>query len=345
MGGDNAPAELVAGAVEAVAEFDVDVRLVGDEDVLREELARYDVDGLPIRIVPSEGYVREGESPAIALRQNPRASVIVATGLVKFGLADACVSMGSTGATMAAAAFVLGMPEGIDRPAIGGPVLGLAPRTAIIDLGANVDSRPAQLLTFGAIGDVFARKFWGIENPRVALLSVGSEAGKGNNQVKETTELLEKSGLNFIGNIEPNELPFGRAEVVVCDGFVGNVVMKLTEGLGLALADHLRGALRDSLPAEELERVVSKSVRAEQHCRDLGRWSAVRSQWGKHRGARPRQARRRQARHRYGQEDRGKPVREWAERRACQDKEHGRELAREPRPPGPIERFAIQEAS
>ena len=258
MGGDHAPVELVAGAVEAVAEFDVDVRLVGDEDVLSEELGRHDVEGLPIRIVPSEGYVREGESPALALRQNPRASVIVATGLVKYGLADACVSMGSTGATMAAAAFVLGMTEGVDRPAIGGPVVGLAPRTAIIDVGANVDSRPAQLLTFGAIGDVFARKFWGIERPRVALLSVGSEAGKGNNQVKETAELLEKSGLNFIGNIEPNELPFGRAEVVVCDGFVGNVVMKLTEGLGQALADHLRGALRDSLPAEELERVVSK---------------------------------------------------------------------------------------
>ena len=258
MGGDHAPAELVAGAVEAVAEFDVDVRLVGDEDTLREELGRHNVEGLPIRVVPSEGYVREGESPALALRQNPRASIIVATGLVKYGLADACVSMGSTGAAMAAAAVVLGMPEGVERPAIGGPVVGFAPQTAIIDLGANVDSRPAQLFTFGVIGEVFARRFWGIERPRVAVLSVGSEAGKGNNQVKEATELLEKSGLNFIGNVEANELPFGPAEVVVCDGFVGNVVMKLTEGLGQALSGHLRDALGDSLPAGELERLVNE---------------------------------------------------------------------------------------
>ena len=258
MGGDHAPTEVIAGAVEAAAEFDVDVRLVGDEDTLREELANHDVEGLPIRIVPSEGYVREGESPALALRQNPRASIIVATGLVKYGLADACVSMGSTGAAMAAGAVVLGMPEGVERPAIGGPAVGLAPQTAIIDVGANVDSRPSQLLTFGVIGEVFARKFWGIQRPRVALLSVGSEAGKGNNQVKEATELLEKSGLNFIGNVEANELPFGPAEVVVCDGFVGNVVMKLTEGLGQALAGHLRDALGDSLPAGELERLVTK---------------------------------------------------------------------------------------
>lgn len=258
MGGDHAPAELVAGAVEAVAEYDVDVRLVGDEDTLRDELDRHNVEGMPITVVPSEGYVREGESPALALRQNPRASVIVATGLVKYGLADACVSMGSTGAAMAAAAVVLGMPEGVERPAIGGPAVGLAPRTAIIDLGANVDSRPAQLLTFGVIGEVFARKFWGIERPRVALLSVGSEAGKGNSQVKEATELLKKSGLDFIGNVEANELPFGPAEVVVCDGFVGNVVMKLTEGLGQAFSGHLRDALGDSLPAGELERIVAE---------------------------------------------------------------------------------------
>ena len=258
MGGDHAPAELVAGAVEAVAELGVDVRLVGDEDTLRQELANHDVEGLPIRVVPSEGYVREGESPALALRQNPRASIIVATGLVKYGLADACVSMGSTGAAMAAGAVVLGMPEGVERPAIGGPVVGFAPQTAIIDVGANVDSRPAQLLTFGVIGEVFARKFWGIERPRVGILSVGSEAGKGNNQVKEATELLEKSGLNFIGNVEANELPFGPAEVVVCDGFVGNVVMKLTEGMGQALADHLRAALGDSLPAGDLERLSNE---------------------------------------------------------------------------------------
>ena len=258
MGGDHAPGELVAGAINAARENDVDVRMVGDEDVVEAELAKHDVEGLRIRVVSSEGYVKEGEQPALVLRQRPRASIIVATGLVKYGFADACVSMGSTGAAMAAAAIGLGMSEGVERPAIGGPIVGLAPRTAVIDVGANVDCRPAQMLSFGVIGDVFARKFWGIERPRVAMLSVGSEAGKGNSQVKEATELFEKSGLNFIGNVEANELPANRAEVVVCDGFVGNIVMKLTEGLGLAMAERLRESLRNSLPSTELERVVKE---------------------------------------------------------------------------------------
>ena len=258
MGGDHAPAELVAGAVEAVAEFDVDVRLVGDEDTLREELGRHNVEGLPIRVVPSEGYVREGESPALALRQNPRASIIVATGLVKYGLADACVSMGSTGAAMAAAAVVLGMPEGVEKACHRRPRGGFRAADGHHRPGGERGLASRAVVHFRCDGEVFARRFWGIERPRVAVLSVGSEAGKGNNQVKEATELLEKSGLNFIGNVEANELPFGPAEVVVCDGFVGNVVMKLTEGLGQALSGHLRDALGDSLPAGELERLVNE---------------------------------------------------------------------------------------
>ena len=124
--------------------------------------------------------------------------------MVKQGHADACVTMGSTGAAVAAAAVILGMIKGIDRPALGGPVLGLAPKTSIIDLGTNVDCRPIQLLGYGVIGDVFARQHLGIENPRVAMLSVGAESGKGNRQVRETSELLAKSSLNFIGNIEAN---------------------------------------------------------------------------------------------------------------------------------------------
>jgi len=159
---------------------------------------------------------------------------------------------------MAAAAIGLGMPKGVERPALGGPIIGLAPHTVIIDVGANVDCRPAQMLNFGVIGDLFARKFWDIERPRVALLSVGGEAGKGNRQIKDATELFEKSGLNFIGTVEANELPMSKAEVVVCDGFVGNIVMKLTEGLGQAMAEHLRASLQGKLPADELERVVKE---------------------------------------------------------------------------------------
>jgi len=157
--------------------------------------------------------------------------------LVKAGRADACVSMGSTGATMAAGAVILGVIEGVDRPALGGPIIGLAPRTVFIDVGTNVDCRPSQLLSFAVIGDVFVRQLWGVENPRVGLLSVGAESGKGNRQVRETSELISASDLNFIGNVEADELLKNKADVIVCDGFVGNVVMKLTEGLGAALSD------------------------------------------------------------------------------------------------------------
>ncbi len=256
MGGDFAPAETVAGAVQAASKGGVQVMLVGDPQKVQPELARYDTRALPIAAIPSEGVIQEGEPPALALRQKPRASILVATGLVKQRHADACVSMGSTGAAMAAAAVVLGIIEGIERPALGGPVVGFANRSVIIDLGTNLDCKPIQLLSYAVIGDVFARLFWGIEKPRVALLSVGAEAGKGNRQVKEAAELFASSGLNFIGNVEGHDLPQGKAEVVVCDGFVGNIIMKLNEGLGQAVADHLRARLKGKLPGAELEQLA-----------------------------------------------------------------------------------------
>ena len=252
MGGDYGPSETVPGAVEAARGGGVQIGLVGEPDAVKAELAKHDVDGLPIMQVPSEGVILEDEQPAIALRQKPRASIMVSTGMVKSGLADASVTMGSTGAAMAAGAVVLGVIEGIERPAIGGPIVGLAPHTMMIDLGANVDSRPTQLLSFAVIGEVFAKQVWEIERPRVALLSVGSETGKGNRQVRETTELLAKSGLNFIGNVEANDLPYNKTDVAVCDGFVGNVVMKLTEGLGSGISDHLKNRLEGKLPEVEL---------------------------------------------------------------------------------------------
>ncbi len=259
MGGDNAPGEVVAGAVAAARMRDVQIMLVGDPASVQAELAQHDTEGLPIRVIPSEGIIVEGEAPAMSLRQKPRASILVATSLVKQGKADALVSMGSTGGAMAAAAVVLGLSEGVDRPALGGPILGVAPQTFIIDLGANVDCRPTQLLSFAVIGDVFARQFWDIERPRVAMLSVGAEAGKGNRQVRETTALLLKSGLNFTGNVEGDDLVKGNAEVVVCDGYVGNIVMKLAEGLGLALSGHLRKTLNGKLSETELD-ITAKDV-------------------------------------------------------------------------------------
>ena len=257
MGGDYAPSELVVGAVQAAMHDNVQIMLVGDPDKIQPELSKHDISKLPVVAIPSEGVISEGEPPALALREKSKASILVATGMVKHGHADACVSMGSTGAAMAAAAVVLGVIKGIERPALGGPIIGMAPRTIIIDLGTNVDCRPAQLLSFAVIGDVFARQLWGVKKPRVGILSVGTESGKGNKQVRETSELLARSGLNFIGNIEAGDLPHGKVEVVVCDGFTGNIVMKLTEGIGQALCGHLRTELKGKVSDSEIDRLAS----------------------------------------------------------------------------------------
>ncbi|MFN3974654.1 MAG: phosphate acyltransferase PlsX [Dehalococcoidia bacterium] len=245
MGGDYGPQETVAGAVQAAAGGQIAVLLVGDPDALERELRLQGAQGLPIHIVPAHGVVQEGEPPVQALRQKPRASIAVCAGLVKEGKAQGFVSMGSTGAAMVAATLALGLLEGVERPALGGPILGFAPKTLILDLGSHVDCRPSMLVTFAALGVAFARRFLGVEHPRVALLSVGAEEGKGNQQVKEAYALLKASPLPFVGNLEGHELPQGKAEVVVCDGFVGNILMKLAEGLGEALARWLRQRLPD----------------------------------------------------------------------------------------------------
>lgn len=249
MGGDDAPTTPVSGAVLAAREGNVRVVLVGDGDAVRRELARQDTGGLAIDVVASKGAVTEDEHPALAVRRRPNVSIGVAVGLVREGKADAVVSMGSTGATMAASVLALGLFPGLDRPTLGGPFIALAPDTTIIDLGANVDCKPTQLLSFAALGASFARFYSKIENPRVALLSVGAEEGKGNRQVQETHGLLRASGLNFVGNVEGHEIFEQKADVVVCDGFVGNVLLKYTEGLATAAALHLATVLGPDSPA------------------------------------------------------------------------------------------------
>ena len=256
MGGDYAPQETVKGAVAALDHADIEVILVGDKEPVEQELARYDTAGKAISVVPSQGKIGDDEHPIQALRHKPQASIIAATKLVKAGQGDVLVSMGSTGAAMASAVMVLGLMEGLDRPCIGGPFLGLAPRTVLVDMGSNVDCRPALLVSFGALGSVFAKEFLGVENPRVALLSVGAEEAKGNRQVQESYQLLQHSHLNFVGNVEGMDFFTDRADVIVCDGFVGNILMKFTEGLGSALGSYLREHLAGTLPPAAAEKLI-----------------------------------------------------------------------------------------
>jgi len=233
MGGDYAPGDIVRGAVIAAEKGDVEISLVGLTDVIKAELLKYDTINLPIHIVHAEDIVSEGSNPALSVRKMPKSSIATAARMVKDREADGFVSAGPTGAVVTAALQYLGMIDGIDRPLIGGAIFDTAPDTVVFDCGVNMDCKPYHLLMFAVVGHVFCRKFLGIDRPKIGLLNIGAEKDKGNLLTKEAYPLLEKSGLNFVGNIEGNQMIDGRANVLVCDGFVGNVIFKFSGSAGL----------------------------------------------------------------------------------------------------------------
>jgi phosphate acyltransferase len=262
MGGDYAPEEVIKGTVLGAKEYGVGIILVGPKERIQTELNKYDIKGVDIEIVHTDEYLVEGEQPAYALRQKRKASILLATKLVKEGKASAVVGVGPTGGVFAAALQVLGMLEGISRPVIGGNFLGFAPNTFVVDLGGNVDSRPDQLLDFGIIGTVFARVWMNIDNPTIALLSNGLEEGKGNEITKAAYGLFKKSGLNFIGNVEGNDIAHGKANVIICDGFVGNCIVKFCEGLGSVTVNWLRDILKDKLSESDIKEILAFYLKA-----------------------------------------------------------------------------------
>jgi glycerol-3-phosphate acyltransferase PlsX len=231
MGGDHAPGEIVAGAVQWVQQNEGNLILVGPGTQLEKELANYVYDPARIELAEASQVIGMEESPAQALRRKKDASILVATKLVKDGKADAVISCGSTGAQMAAAIFILGRLPGIERP----PIVTALPnakggRNVLIDVGANVDCRPRQMLQFGLLGSLYASSVLNISSPRVALISNGQEEGKGNQLSLEAYALLKNhSSINFVGNIEGREIFADQADVIVCDGFVGNIILKTIE--------------------------------------------------------------------------------------------------------------------
>jgi phosphate acyltransferase len=261
MGGDHAPGEVVKGAVAGARETGMGIFLVGQQDRIKAELSNLDVSGLDIEVVHTDEYLVEGEQPAYALRTKRNASVGLAVKLVREGKAQAAYSAGPTGGVIAAALGYLGMMEGISRPVIGGPFIGFAPTTVIMDVGGNVDVRPDQLLDFAIVGSVYASKVMEIANPTVAILSVGAEEGKGNEQVKNAWSLFKKSGLNFIGNVEGYDLVSGKANVIVCDGFVGNILVKFYEALGRVEARWLEKTLSDKLNPHDLQALCANLMK------------------------------------------------------------------------------------
>ena len=261
MGGDFAPVEIVKGAIQAARELGVAIILTGPVKEVEKEIGNHDTSGLEVSIVDASDVIRDGEEPAFAVMRRPNNSVAVATRLVKAGKADAVASAGNTGASMVCALQYLGTLPGIERPVACGAFLSLAPNTVVLDLGANVGIKPYQLVNFAVAGSVYARIFHGIDNPTIGLLNVGAEEGKGNELAKEAYPLLKKSGLNFMGNVEGMDIVFGKANVIVCDGFVGNVLVKYSEGLGHALSRWLGKELKDAIPAEALEKTSQKLYR------------------------------------------------------------------------------------
>jgi phosphate acyltransferase len=251
MGGDHAPRAEVEGALMAVRELGVRVVLVGVETTIKQELGRHRHRGSPIEIVNASEIITMSDSPSHAFRRKKDSSMHVAAKLVREGKADALVTAGNTGAAMTVARFVLGTLPSVDRPALAAAFPNMREKvTIILDVGANVDSKPLQIEQFAVMSEIYYRAIWGVKRPRVALLSIGEEEMKGNEQTREAAALIKQTSLNFVGNVEGRDVFRGNVDVIVCDGFIGNVALKISEGLVEHIGGMLKKAIKSSLRSQ-----------------------------------------------------------------------------------------------
>lgn len=246
MGGDNAPKSTVEGAVMALQRFgDIEIILVGKQEEIKKHLD----DNFPanLSVINAEEVILTEEEPVKAVRRKKDSSLVVASNLVKNKEADAVITAGNTGAFMTAGLLIAGRLKGIERPALA-PVLPTAAKNGVLvlDVGANMDPKPEHLVQYALMGKIYSQQVLGLENPRIGLLSVGTEDAKGNELTKKTFPLLKESPVNFVGNVEARDVPAGICDVLICDGFTGNVVLKLTEGLAISIFDILKAELTRS---------------------------------------------------------------------------------------------------
>ena len=249
MGGDNAPAEIVKGAVEALkASTDLKVILVGQEEAVQQELSKYQYDASRMEVVNATEIIEMAEPPVQAIRSKKDSSIVAAMKLVTHGDADAFVGAGSTGAVLVGGQLIVGRLKGVERP----PLAPLLPTekgaSLLIDCGANVDARPSHLVQFAKMGSIYMENVMGVKNPRVAIVNIGAEEEKGNALVKETFPLLKAcQDINFIGSIEARDIPSGYADVIVCEAFAGNIILKLYEGVGATLISMVKKGMMSTL--------------------------------------------------------------------------------------------------
>lgn len=245
MGGDNAPGEIVKGAIEAVNEKkNIKVFLVGKEAIIRDTLKQYNYDESQIEIVNATDVITNEEAPVMAIRRKKDSSIVVGMNLIKQGNVDAFVSAGSTGAVLVGGQLIAGRIKGIERPPLAPLIPTINGVSLLVDCGANVDARSSHLVQFAKIGSIYMENVMGVKNPRVAIVNIGAEEEKGNMLVKETYPLLKNcNDINFVGSIEARDIPYGKADVIVCEAFVGNVILKLYEGVGAALITKIKEGL------------------------------------------------------------------------------------------------------
>lgn len=259
MGGDNSPSAVAEGCVKAVQEFDVTILLTGPEEVLKTELNKYEYDKAKIQIIDAKEIIDPNEHPVSAIRKKKNSSLSVALNLVKNKEADAVISAGSTGAFMAGALFIVGRIKGIDRPALAPIMPGRNNSFMIIDSGANAECKPINLFQFAIMGKVYMENIMKIVNPSIGLVNIGTEEEKGNELTKAAYKILKNSKLNFVGNVEPREISNGDVPVLVCDGFVGNTVLKMYEGVAANIFEILKKEIMSSLKTK-IGGVLLKSV-------------------------------------------------------------------------------------
>lgn len=247
MGGDNAPISVIEGCVEAIKDFDLHISLCGPKDVLERELGKYQYDSSKISIVDAPEIITPNEHPVMAIRRKKNSSINVALNLVKNKECDGVISAGSTGAFLAGALFIVGRIKGVDRPALAPIMPGKNGSFMVIDAGANAECKPQNLLQFATMGEIYMRDVNSVANPTVGLINIGAEEEKGNELTKAAYKLLKESNVNFVGNVEPRDISSGDVPVLVCDGFVGNTVLKMYEGVASNIFDILKKEMLSGL--------------------------------------------------------------------------------------------------